>query len=332
MSSIQQLLAAGGVAKGWKLLAAPFDDVLGEISVSDSGQRLIAAVTGYSPAYAAVRNFLAYSHDYGATWSIPSTSGRGPNGTFYSPISASSDGLIVYAKEQSEPHTSGARSLDGGITWSNITLPSGARNIQCAGNGTTVWAGNSNGGQLFKSTDSGANWTTVSVTGSGAEQFPFVGVSRDGTKLAVFENQTVYLSVDSGGTWTSVPSVTPVYYSSYQIRISDDGSKILIGLGSGSPYDVLLSTNGGTSFTALTLGSAPQRCSMSADGRVMAVSGSSTGGIYLSLDYGASWAVSEPQGSPGNSLYVVSTAAGKIITHLIDYGLDTRSRLYTFED
>ena len=329
MSAIQQILAAGGAAKGWKLLAAPFDAVLDEISVSDSGQRLLASVKGYYPPYDAAVNFMAYSHDYGATWSIPTTAGLG---TYYSPISASSDGLIAYSKEQFDPHTRGVRSLDGGVTWANITLPSGARNIQCAGNGTTVWAGNLNGGQLFKSTDSGANWTTVDVTGSGAAQFLFVGVSRDGTKLAVFDNQTVYLSVDSGGTWTSVPSVTPGYYNSNQIRISDDGSKILIGLASGSPYDVLLSTNGGTSFTALTLGTAPQRCAMSANGRVMAVGGSSTGGIYLSLDYGTSWAVSKPQGSPGNPSYVVSTATGKIITHLIDYDLGTRSRLYTFED
>ena len=104
--------------------------------------------------------------------------------------------------------------------------------------GTKLVAGLNNG-QIYTSTDSGANWTAGPVSG----QWYSIAASSDGTKLvAVSLNGQIYTSTTSGVTWTARDSARQWY----SVASSSDGTKLVAVVYGGQIYT---STNSGQSWT-----------------------------------------------------------------------------------
>lgn len=143
----------------------------------------------------------------------------------------------------------------------------------------------------------------VELPNSPVGNFLTFGVSADGTKLAIGDNNSfskIWTSTDSGATWTERTGVTSSKWSS--VAMSDDGTKIVAvasddNLG-GSNGLIWTSTNTGASWTART-GPGKQLwtgCAISGDGtKMVACSGGASSGSssnrypYTSSDSGASW-------------------------------------------
>jgi hypothetical protein len=112
---------------------------------------------------------------------------------------------IVYAGATTGPH----RSNDGGATWSKLPatgLPVFQFPISLAVspvNSAVVYAGTNNGG-LFRSTDSGSTWTTVSLPVPGLVAFTIVFDPVTPSTMYVGTGNGVFKSADGGSTWTSL--------------------------------------------------------------------------------------------------------------------------------
>lgn len=147
------------------------------------------------------------SSDAGVTWTQQLNS---PSENWTS-ISISNDGSKILASHETSGSTttSIARSSDFGVTWtssSNITTlyACGITSVANSDNGNiAVATGGSYTclGYIYISTDSGATWTSLGVSGKWKDSV----VSSDGTKMAVagaFANY-IYVSNDAGATWNS---------------------------------------------------------------------------------------------------------------------------------
>lgn len=102
------------------------------------------------------------------------------------------------------------RSEDGGASWTNIVLRSGTNAsdiIFDPDNTSTVLVSMASGGGLFRSTNMGYSFVSVTVGGSSFPNITDMSVSqKDGSGnrkyAAQVRNQGLYLSSDSGQTWT----------------------------------------------------------------------------------------------------------------------------------
>jgi hypothetical protein len=155
--------------------------------------------------------------------------------------------------------------------------------LALSADGSTMYASWS--GTLYISTNSGADWVSI----SDADFTAFIP-SADGTKLAAISASVFYLSTNSGKTWLS--NSTPATFGTF--AASADLSN-LVAVGGSQIY---VSTNSGAAWS---LTSAPSEnwisIATSADGtQVVALDeeggpGEGVGGaVYRSANSGASWA------------------------------------------
>lgn len=228
--------------------------------ISATGDRMVAV------QYQGGGMFL--STDKGTTWTQV-TSPVFPTGNIsFESVTMSQDGQRLAAVIQ------GGRlviSNNGGTTWSTPTLPVSAgttqnlpwRAVDSSADGSVIVAA-SQDGQLFRSLDAGVTFKLI-VDPAGAanptatvDNWYRVKVSADGKTIAVAGNtfggapgKGVYVSHDQGATFSNGTSLTIDYTA---LTMSADGQTIAAtasttGTEAGR---VLLSTNGGTSFTVVT--------------------------------------------------------------------------------
>jgi hypothetical protein len=154
-----------------------------------------------------------------------------------------------------------------------------------------------NGGAVYRSTNSGANWQ---VTDSPNAAWQAIANSGDGAKLvAVYASGLlqggIYISTNSGTTWSSTAAPTNGWYS---VAGSADGTKLAAmmvdSLTPAGPYGwVFLSTNGGAMWTQTERVRWPTALAASADGmQLVAAQGENgplPGSILISSNAGATW-------------------------------------------
>ena len=148
------------------------------ICSSNDGMKLAATVNN---------GYIYTSSDAGASW-VERTSA----GSFvWNSITCDDTGMILYAANGNKIK----KSLDGGITWSDlIDSPNLSWIISSNQNGTTLISTTINGGwgDIFISLDSGATWTKqISL---GTRVWADVSVSKDGTKFAVCDRDYIYVT------------------------------------------------------------------------------------------------------------------------------------------
>ncbi len=171
-------------------------------------------------------------------------------------------------------------STDNGATWvaAKTGLPSGSFVYTLAIIGNDVLAGTSNNWGIYKTTNSGAQWTQSGLTG-----IPIDCLAQIGTNL--FAGSTlfgVYLSTDAGANWTAVKSDNGIYALT-------TGGTTLFAARNASTRGVYLSPDNGTNWTfpANTGFPTSNITTLSTIGSNLFV-GTMTG-VYLSIDDGANW-------------------------------------------
>lgn len=138
-----------------------------------------------------------------------------PVGVSPSGITSSSNGQILYASFQQIPGYSFYVSTNNGVSWGPLTTSPSLLNgrftdVACNGDGTIIYAP-WEGAALYKSIDSGANWTFLTNTfPNGQSTANFVGVATDstGTKILASSQIYTYISTDSGTNWLYSPLFT----------------------------------------------------------------------------------------------------------------------------
>lgn len=166
-------------------------------------------------------------------------------------------------------------------TWIQSSAPSKPWTcIACSSDGTKLAAGTEGGG-IYTSTNSGANWTLTSAPSSNSVWWSGIASSSDGSKLAAdVLDGGIFISTNSGSTW--VQTVAPGNSPWTCIASSADGTKLAAGGSS-----IYTSTNSGINWSLTSGPGSASSIASSADGtKLTAGNGSS---IYTSTNSGANW-------------------------------------------
>lgn len=240
------------------------------------------------------------STNRGVNWTPVASglAGQSFSGREWESVTISHDGLRIAANVMNGPVY---LSSDGGTTWSVATSASPAfanntwRAIDSSADGSVIVAA-AQGGTAFISTGTTGVFTPLNVVVGGTpvtDGWYRIAISHDGNTIALAGNTQfagastgLYISRDRGATWTRGSTAAGEFTA---LAVSADGSVIGATM-SGGGGQVLLSTNGGTSFAPLTMPGTDtnwRAFAMSADGNAFAVAAGSftgmTGQLYTSV-------------------------------------------------
>ena len=247
----------------------------------------------------------AYSYD-GKTWYLSQTSGSlfgtGVNVLTerYAPVAANWRTVAINSTGQIQ--FAGAngglvyRSMDYGVTWSALTLPSRAWvSVAVSSTGQYVVAASSDGTvvRLYNSSDYGATWV---ARGYGSNTWVQVAISATGQyQVGVANNLNIQISRDYGVTWmvpTSGGTSTSILTG---VAISSSGQYITFVC---NGFDVQQSSDYGVTFTSRSSSYQWSCVAMSSTGQIQ-IGGFNGNNMYVSINYGVDWLVSNaPLPSP----------------------------------
>lgn len=176
------------------------------------------------------------------------------------------------------------RSTDGGNTWGSAqTGMSGTAGWvapwhQDPVTAATLYAGRS---QMFRSTNSGANWTQLTATGGSGTIVEFAIAPSNNQVLYVIHGTSVFKTTNAGTSWTNVTTgITggaPTYVA---IDPTDPNNAWVTVSGYSAGNKVFMTTNGGTSWTNVSsnLPNLPANCIVYEPG--------TSDRIYVGMDVG----------------------------------------------
>ncbi len=123
---------------------------------------------------------------------------------------------------------------------------------------------------VLKSTDGGATWNSVGITGV-TRIYKLITASNDFNKVIATTSNGIYVSTNGGTSWTNPVSGGSVY----DIEFMPGSTTTIYGV---SANKFFISTNGGTSFTENTTGGLP---TTGANRRAIAVTPANANYVYL---------------------------------------------------
>jgi hypothetical protein len=253
------------------------------VASSADGSKLIAASGWDSDT-----GIVYISTNYGGNWtqvnSLPTAE--------WNSVSSSADGKKLTAVAVNVPAI--YTSTNSGTDWTRETNGLGGAGfdyIACSADGTKLIAaeGGAQGGQLYTSSDSGANW--LQASNAPVANWYSVASSANGSQLLAcsYFAGNVYISTNAGLDWDQTRLPTNGWNS---VASSADGTKLValansgsatVGVGTGG---IWTSTDSGITWVSNKVQSASWTCAaMSADGNeVIAGLGypSTLGAIYVS--------------------------------------------------
>jgi len=182
-----------------------------QITSSNDGQYAIVA---RSPTSLSTNSIVVRTTNFGQSWSNVSNLSSS-NAEWYS-VASSGSGQIAYIGQRSNNiATPMYKSTNYGQNWSLIGSATGIPvsssikwyGIACSDDGSVVYAAdnstNQNGGRIYRSGDSGANW--VVCPGSQQKNWTAISCSADGKSIIACSGPTagqVWTSDNFGETWT----------------------------------------------------------------------------------------------------------------------------------
>jgi hypothetical protein len=173
------------------------------------------------------------------------------------------------------------QSTTGGSSWTALAptgLPADTALSALAKLDTGLFAGTT--GHVYKSSDNGATFSDAS-SGIAASAVITSFVASASAILAVSNGDGVFLSTNGGTSWTTANSgLTDTRIS----QLAVVGSKLFAVTLS----KVFVSSNNGTSWTADVSGLSRVNCLLALSDQLLA--GTDNGGVYASVDSGATWA------------------------------------------
>ncbi|MCX6133738.1 MAG: YCF48-related protein [Ignavibacteriales bacterium] len=206
--------------------------------------------------------------------------------------------------------------------WIQTNGPTGGAVSTLAAIGTNVFAGSSDGGGVFLSTDFGTSWKHID---SGFAYTPVKALTAYGTSLLAGTDKGIFLTNDNGKSWNNV-GVNGLSVNAITVGINSGGvTKIFAGVSS-SPA-VYMSTNGGAYWNAATnsglSASAVYSLAVSslAAGGTALFAGTSSG-VFYSTNDGGNWTASNTglTGAYAHSMVVGPDSAGKSSLFMGSYG------------
>jgi hypothetical protein len=221
-----------------------------------------------------------------------------------------------------------------GTTWTQQTGigATGYNLLAISQDGITIYALlQGTPGTLKKSTDGGANWTTLANPAGVTETTKGICCSSDGEIVFVLvDGAKVYKSADGGSSWDAGTSVGfSGYGSQIKISCSGDGMKIAIAPGGTNDY-LYLSSDGGATWVANTAGGSKRWTAVaySRNGNMLVaadgLSGVSTGYVYTSTNDGVNWTARSVLGAFAWGSVSCSADGTKIVA------VPTNSSVYSF--
>lgn len=147
------------------------------------------------------------------------------------------------------------RSTNSGTSFSTVwQVPNGnwvTPYIQDPQVATTLYSGGFN---LYKSTDSGTTWDSISNFGT-ALQIRWIDVARTNNQIIYFTTATaIYKTTDGGTNWTNVSGTVPTT-THLCIHIDvNNSNKVYVTLSSSGSNQVYFTANGGTTWTNISAG------------------------------------------------------------------------------
>jgi len=251
--------------------------------LSRDGRKAYAfAYVSYPAAYPFYK-----STDGGTTW----TSYTNPGINVAQEMCCSSDGTKVYATGYPGYIWSSSNS---GTSWTQNTsgLPNTYwRSICCSADGAIVYAIANGEYGVYRSLDSGANWSLLSYTDT---LYYSVACSADGSKVVTCRGYSRELIVSSnyGVTWASKTMTIsePIGYPPDNVSMSNDGTKIAACPQNISSYIYVSSDSGNTWTERTTPLTRTYNVRISGDGSKIIVSeGYGTHRVLYSSDNGVTW-------------------------------------------
>ena len=236
----------------------------------------------------------AYSYD-GKNWYLSQTSGSlfGTSANVlterYAPVAdwrtvaINSTGQIQFAAANAGLVW---RSMDYGVSWSALTLPSRAwASVAVSSTGQHVVAASSDGSnhRLYNSSDYGVTWIGRGYASNTLKQ---VAISATGQYQVVVANSlNIQISRDYGVTWQGPTSGGTSSYNLTGVAISSSGQYITFVC---SSFNVQQSSDYGLTFTSRSSAWNWSCVAMSSTGQIQ-IGSSDTNNIYVSIDYGVNW-------------------------------------------
>ena len=256
----------------------------------------------------------AYSYD-GKTWYLSQTSGSlfGTSANVlterYAPVVADWRTVAINSTGQIQFAAANAglvyRSVDYGVTWSALTLPS--RNwtsVAVSSTGQYVVAASSDGtvDRLYNSSDYGVTWM---ARGFGSNAWVQVAISATGQyQVGVATSTAIQISRDYGMTWQGPPTSGGGASSWTGIAISASGQYITAV---GSSMLIQQSSDYGLNFTVRSISANWSCVAMSSTGQIQ-ISSNNNNCIQVSINYGVDWNLSNAlQGTRYRSVAISST-------------------------
>jgi hypothetical protein len=247
------------------------------------------AVSG-SNIFAGTSGGVFLSTNGGASWTAVST---GLTNTYIASLAIS--GANIFAGTGSGVFL----STNNGASWTSASSGVPANYIfSLAVSGSNIFAGTVSGG-VYVSTNNGTTWTAAN---SGLPSRDILSLAASGSNIfAGARGGGVFVSTDNGASWVGT-SVTGLSVAAFAII----GSSIFAGAETG----VYLSTNSGTTWTAVNSSPANKRVN------ALAMSGSNVfagtdGGVSLSTNNGATWSAVN-SGIVGTSVRSFGTSGSTI--------------------
>ena len=225
-----------------------------------------------------------------------------------SSVACSSDGTKVVACVYNEYIYT---STNGGSNWASLTSL-GVKNWQSIASSSDGFklVAVVNGGYVYTSTNSGATWTER--VSAGVLNWYMVKSSNDGNNLYAITNTSnsgyIYTSTDSGANWKQQTTGISGAQDFRSIASSGDGKMLIAAPNKASlGGDIFVSTNSGNNWSTVNVGLANiSTVASSYDGRILIAASSVANYIYMSSDFGTTWAAKT---SSGNSLIWTNIAA-----------------------
>lgn len=294
---------AGGI---WKSTDAgvnwtPLTDHLPQIGVSGiaihpTNSNIIYIATGDDDASDSSAVGVWKSTDGGATWNNTGSITGNPNSMNEIYIHPNSPETVLVATSSGVHKTT-----NGGTSWTR-KLTANIRDIKMKPGDPTVWYA-ATGNTFYRSTDSGENFSAVTIAGFSNSGRMVIDVTPANPDLVYFLSSStsngfngVYKSTDSGVSFNKTAEVDDIFQSSqawYDLAftVSDtDPDTMYVGV-----LNIWKSTDGGDNFTKINSWNAPTQASYThADIHFLRFIGGkffagTDGGVYLSTDHGTNF-------------------------------------------
>ncbi len=221
-------------------------------------------------------------------------------------IASSTDGSKIVAAANGSDF---AVSTNRGQSWAPPDSGGSASQwypLASSADGVRVIAGNSAvAGRLYRSIDSGKNWTMISGGGAPSGRFNAITMSPNGQIIYATNSGagsgTIYRSTDGGDNWTALSNPGSGFWKS--LAMSANGQRVIAA---GTNYIYISTDSGNTWTTRPTAGNKSWAVVASSANGMRLIAGASGEKLFTSTDGGDTW--SEQTNSPVQTWNILSSS------------------------